>query len=252
MITYRSHVYDLVMGVCAEAIAFSSELSDCLSRRNAPHYPEDLVGELPNLQWRASSVRSALEKLMAALPPEVNYKMESDDEGLLRHLHFMDYWLDQGRPGACSGDPIDIVSRDIPLVLNWFDKWYNQLSPVDSGLYARLAPLISNGQLNSALREAWAIFKTKMVTLFALSDNLDGHPLADTLFGSKGATASLLPENERTAYLGLFKGLYTLYRNPVSHNDVPSNPSEVDAVLALVNSALLKIESLQKPATPHP
>ena len=88
-----------------------------------------------------------------------------------------------------------------------------------------------------------------MVTLFALPDNLDGHQLADALFGSKGATASLLPDNERTAYLGLFKGLYTLYRNPVSHNDVPSNPSEVDAVLALVNAALLKIESLKKAAT---
>ena len=141
MITYRSHVYDLVMNVSAEAMAFSSELSDCLSTRNTPHYPEELVGELPNLQRRASNVRSALEKLMDVLPPEVTSKIQSDGEGLLRHLHFIDYWLDQGKPGACSDDPIDVVSRDIPLILNWFEKWYNQLSPVDLGLLRSIDPI---------------------------------------------------------------------------------------------------------------
>ena len=248
MISYRSNVHELAMSVSSEAMAFSLELSECLSLKHMPNYQDEIVGYLTRLQRLASSIRNASEKLMAVLPQEVNSKIRGDGEGLVRHLNFIDYWLSKRQPEWCKSDPISIVNNDIPLVLRWFDEWYDHRSPQDDDLYIRLTPLISSGQMNSALREAWPIFKTRMVTSFTLSEHLDGHSLADALFGSQGATANILPENERKGYLDLFKGLYTLFRNPVTHNDIPSNPAETDAVLTLVNSALVKIEQAHRNA----
>ena len=82
-----------------------------------------------------------------------------------------------------------------------------------------------------------------MVSLFNLSDGLDGDRLAGKLFGSEGITTRILEDREREGYLHLFKGLYALSRNPITHNDVPVNPEETEAVLALLNSALVRIEA---------
>ncbi len=143
------------------------------------------------------------------------------------------------------GDPVDIVAYDLPDALGLFEEWYERQSPTDSILGTRLEPHITNGQLNAALREAWPVFKTRMVEVFRLADNLDGHELTNKLFGSNGSTAGLLPDQEREGYLNLFKGLYTLSRNPVVHNDTPVNPEEAGAVLALINSALVRVEGVQ-------
>ena len=85
-----------------------------------------------------------------------------------------------------------------------------------------------------------------MVETFGLSDDLDGFKLIGNLFGSDGATVNLLPDGEREGYLNLFKGLYTLSRNPVAHGDVPENPEESIAILALINSAIVRIEDARR------
>ena len=135
------------------------------------------------------------------------------------------------------------MSRDIPGVLKLFERWYDLKSPSDNEFDARLRPHITNGQLNSALREAWPLFKTRMVEAFGLDNELDGNELANKLFGSEGSTAGILTNFEREGYLNLFKGMYALNRNPVSHNDVETNPEEAGAVLALINSALVRVEA---------
>ena len=75
-------------------------------------------------------------------------------------------------------------------------------------------PYIESGQLNVAVREAWPIFKTRMVERLGISREIDGHNLANAIFGSDGAMAGLLSDKEREGYLNLFKGLYALSRNP--------------------------------------
>ena len=242
MITYRSNVHNLAMAVSGEAAAFSLALAECLSYRYTNQYQDKLVGERPSLQLKASKIRSAYDKLITVLPKEVCSKIQEGDQGLLRHLNFIDLWLRKEQPASCASDPVNIINNDIPLVLEWFDEWYKQRCTEDDDLNARLTPLISNGQVNAALREAWPIFKTRMVTRFNLSANLDGHRLADALFGSNGVTNAILTDKERRGYLDLFKGLYSLFRNEMTHNDLPFNPAEIDAVLSLINSALTRIE----------
>ena len=239
------------MAVSAESAAFSLVLSDCLSYRHTSQYQEKLDEELPSLQLQASKIRSAYENLIAVLPKEVSSKVQEGDQGLLRHLNFIDLWLGKRQPEWCTSDPVNIITTDIPLVLEWFEEWYNQRSTEHDDLNYRLTPLISSGQVNSAVREAWAIFKTRTVARFNLSADLDGHRLADALFGSNGATKAILSDKERRGYLELCKGLYSLFRNDLTHNDLPSNPEESDAVLGLINSILTRLDSVTSVATPE-
>ena len=151
---------------------------------------------------------------------------------------------------SCVQDPIDIVKHDLPDTLKLFEEWYSTQSDLDSELSTRLLPFLTSGQLNAAVREAWAIFKTRMVKQFELADELDGYNLVTALFGSNGVTAGLLPDRDREGYLNLFKGLYALSRNPTAHNDTPPNPAEVDAVLTLISFTLVKIEKLTAEGRP--
>ena len=125
-----------------------------------------------------------------------------------------------------------------------FDKWYASQSGLDQDLSARLMPFIESGQLNAAVREAWPIFKTRMVDRFGISREIDGSKLVVAIFGPDGATAGLLPSPEREGYLNLFKGLYALSRNPPSHNDVRPNPAEIESALLLISTTLTKVEKL--------
>lgn len=243
MLTYRSKIYELAMAVSAEAAALAVSLSCLASQKSSAEYDDIMKDALPDLQREAASLRSAADELFGALPERV--QSEARAGRFYRHIGFIDYWLDKKSPSACIGDPVDILQLDLPEILESFDKWYESQSPSDTALKSRLLPLIANGQLNAAVREVWAVFKTRIVEMFGLPPNLDGHKLVDKLFGVEGVTVGLLPDKERQGYLNLFKGLYTLNRNPTAHNDLPVNPDETDVVLTMVNATLVKLEDLR-------
>ena len=246
MLTYRTHVYALAMAVSAEATTLALSLGECVAAQQVASDRRAITKEyLPDLRSKESSLRAAIDKLCEALPSEARSEILGATN-LMRHLGFIKYWLDQNSPGACLGDPIDILKLDLPGVLERFEKWYERQSPTDTMLDDRVQPHIAAGQFRTALRDAWPLFKTRMVEAFELSNDLDGDRLVGKVFGSNGATVGLLPNDEREGYLNLFKGLYTISRNPVAHGDVPENPEESSAILALINSALLRIEDARR------
>ena len=241
MLSYRNHVYSRAMKVSTEATKLALALSMCVAEQMRGPDPKATVdNRLPELVSNSASLHSAAEVFIGALPSEA--KNGPGARKLSLHLFWINKRLNEKSPALCMGDPVDISSNDLPQILKEFESWYEQQSPTHSALGARLEPHITGGQLNSALREAWPLFKTRMIATFELADDLDGHELADKLFGKNGATAEFLLDNERKGYLNLFKGLYTLNRNPVAHNDLQSNPEGAAAVLALINSTLIRIE----------
>ena len=243
MLTYRAHIYALAMAVSAEATTLALSLGECVTAQQAASDRRAIAEKyLPDLRSNEIALRVAVDKLSEAIPPEARKEI-FQATNLMRHLGWIKYRLAQNLPGACLGDPIDILKLDLPEVLKRFEEWYERQSPTDSTLGDRVQPHIAAGQFRTALRDAWPLFKTRMVEAFGLSDDLDGDRLAVKLFGSSGATVGLLPNDEREGYLNLFKGLYTLSRNPVAHGDVPENPEESSAILALINSALVRIEN---------
>lgn len=229
------------MSASGEAMALGLALSHYVADRRTSSDRDNSKQELERFRNQAATLRQAVDKLLSALPSEAGI-----DSGKLEdHLGWIEYWLEKkSSPISCAHDPIDIVRSDIPGVLKQFDKWYASQSGLAQALSDRLMPFIESGQLNAAVREAWPIFKTRMVERLGISREIDGHKLVVAIFGPDGATAGLLPDQEREGYLNLFKGLYALSRNPPSHNDIPANPAEVDAALLLISTTLTKVEKL--------
>ena len=241
MLSYRTHVYLCAMAATAEATKLALALSMCVSDQLRGQDTGSAIDRhLPGLIDGAATLRSSVDNFIATLPPENDSWRGAT--GLSRHLWFIEKRLNEKSPALCAGDPVDIASNDLPEMLREFEKWYEHRSPTHVAFMGRLDPHISAGRLNSAIREAWPIFKTHMIAKFSLPAELDGHGLADRLFGKKGATAGILLDDERTGYLNLFKGMYTVNRNPSFHNDVEANPDVELAVLALINAALIRID----------
>ena len=208
------------MTASGEAMALGLELSRHVAHKHSSSDKDDSKQELESIRNRAETLNQAIDKLLSALPSDASIYSGS----LEQHLNFIEYYLKRNAPFSCAQDPIDIVSRDLPGLLKQFDKWYSSQSALDDELSSRLMPCITSGQLNAAVREAWPIFKTRMVKQFGISDDIDGNKLVVAIFGPNGATAGLLPGKEREGYLNLFKGFYTLSRNPPSHNDIFAQP----------------------------
>ena len=243
MLTYRAHVYRLAIAASGEATKLALALSTCVGDQQVAADSQGVFNaHLPGLTSQATALRAAVDEFRKALPLEAQDPIDERTH-LGRHLWFIDHWLQKNAPASCAHDPVDIVSIDLPKALGIFEEWYSAHSPPNETLNSRLGPHIANGQLNAAVREAWVIFKTRMVDLFNLPADTDGDKLAGQLFGGRSVTTQFLDAQEREGYLHLFKGLYALSRNPVAHNDLPPNPEETEAVLMLVNSALVKIEA---------
>ena len=228
------------MRASGEAMALGLALSQYVADRRTSGGRDDLKQELERLRNQAATLRQVTDKLLSALPSDAGI----DSRTLRRHLGWIEYWLERSSPISCAHDPIDIVGSDLPDILKQFDKWYTSQSGLDQDLSARLKPFIESGQLDAAVRAAWPIFKTRMVNQFGISGEIDGHKLVVAIFGPHGATAGLLPDEKREGYLNLFKGLYALSRNPLSHNDIRPNPAEAEAALLLISITLAEVEKL--------
>ena len=234
MSSYRAHVYSLYTTALVKAamvlVAHEECVRDCSECAESPEAFEDL-------RERFSDLQTAVEALFAAVPAEVVIA-----GNLQRHMYFGNRYINiEDRPSGWGDDARLILKHDLPTVLDAFNGWYETASEVDPELMTRLLPFNSASHINSATREAWPIFKTRMTEAYGLPDNVDGHELVERLFGDDAPAVSSLSERERRGYCNLFKGLYTLYRNPVAHNDQEPNPAATDAVIALIGICLSRI-----------
>ena len=234
MYSYRAHVYDLYARAVSKAVAVLVACEEYERHRlEGPVSPE----KLSDLRARFGELRTAVESLTTALPAGV-----ASASRLETHIAWGNHWFDKkGEPRGWEGDARSVIERDLPTVLDAFNNWYATASGVDPELVERLHPFNGVSHINSAIREAWTIFKTRMTKAYDLPDDIDGHPLVERLFGDDDPAVSSLSVGERLGYRNLFKGLYTLCRNPVAHNDQEPNPAEADAVIALIGICLSRI-----------
>ena len=221
---------------------------------NGPLHSEATKAEQDRFAKRLTATRTALDQLeravaelKAVLPIEAR-----NTEGLDRHLYWSSKRLRERQPEECAGDARDILVQDLPHLLTKFNSWYEKQSQLDPLLSTRLQPLVRAGHTNSAVREAWAVFKTRCIDAFDLPAEIDGWRLAERLFGDNGVMQDRMNDSERRGYQHMLKGLYALSRNPIAHNDSPPNPAEADAVLTLVSRTLARLEEARQPDPPRP
>ena len=252
--SYRTHVY----AAYGEAISKASDLvlahAKCAARHRLEptgkgsytmRVEDDFHEYLSEVKIALAALKDCVEVLVQALPEQVR-----NTGNLHRHLYFSRHWLDKDEPWSCIGDASDILSRDLPAVLDAFELWYTESSHLDQQLLDRLKSFDKVTHVNSSVREAWAIFKTRCVEEFGLSARSDGSKLAGELFGGEGATKGLLENPEREGYLNLALGLYALSRNPLMHNDLQPNPAVADAVLVLIGHMLNRLSDVKEDAKP--
>ena len=180
----------------------------------------------------------ALDALKEALPESALSR-----GGLLKHAGWCRYWIDKNRPLSCGSDPHEILERDLPVVISRFEDWYWQRSKIDEVFIQRMGPFGKSELINSGVREAWTVFKTEVVDILDLPNDLDGVPLVRRMFGGSGTLTDVMSEKERRAYCHLLTGLYVLCRNPVMHNDVEPNPSEAEIVTSLLGRCLAEVRA---------
>lgn len=234
MHSYRTHVYDLYVAAVGQAVSVAVAHASCLQLDPKSEEFQDALADLNALR---GDLERAVDSLDHAFPNDVEWL-----NGVKGHIGWGKYWIDKRHNlRGWGNDPEVIVEHDLPAAMAAFNTWYETASQIDGDYTERLRAFSSSAQINSANREAWAIFKTRATQAFDLPDDLDGYKLVDRLFGDEQPAASTLTAKERRGYRKLMKGLYTLYRNPVSHNDSEPNPAATDAVTTLIGICLARI-----------
>ena len=109
------------------------------------------------------------------------------------------------------------------------------LKHLDYSLRQRTESLLNNGELDSAIRKALVILKTRVCTHLGVSMEIDGDKLVNHVFGPTSQFMPKLTSSEREAYRCLFAAMYGLLRNRFMHRDLTANYLEVDAVFSNVN-----------------
>ncbi len=249
MYSYRVRVYDLFHAAHRKAVQLVLSHAKCPPPPRRPRFtavetPEDeqkaFDEGLRAVEDAFGELEQAIEELRAVLPKELRHA------GYLgRHLMFTRDYLRKKSPDSCAHDADDILHRDLPLLIERFDAWYQAQSRLDPELLQQLEAFTQLAHVNSAVREGWASFKTRSVGSFDLSENIDGAKLAVQLFGSSGVLRDSLSDKDCEAYLSLLRGLYSVSRNPVVHNDAAPNPAVADAVLTLLSYVLARLEDVQ-------
>ncbi len=197
------------------------------------------------LLMHAGVLAALVESLESQLPPDIPVP-----SGLSRHLAWMDRRLREGTPADCVTDIEDICDRDLPALALAVSEWQRANTYRDPELFDKLAPLIAQHEYDSAVRKAFVILKGRMVTKFGLSKKFDGARLANEVFGGRGVLSKTVDEKERDALVKLVSGLYGEFRNRYGHNDVHATDCETEAVIAMINWLLHRIDSFSPPSSP--
>lgn len=206
--------------------------------RRATEYAKSLEAkfeakaDVTDLARDADHLRQLCERVRAMLPEEVSHG------NLVRHLNFMSRNLSRGDPDASEGDIRDICHYDLPEVERAFAEW--TIGKFDAELAEKVRPLLAHREWDSAIRKAFPILKARLVRRFGMPDDIDGAELVNRIFG-RASDASGLDADERQAWRDLLAGLYGVYH----HNDLVPPWHEVDAVLSMVNAALIAVDGMQ-------
>lgn len=188
----------------------------------------------------ASNLAVMYEDLVKILPEEVKV---TGNFG--RHLGWMKQRLTEDRPDLCQGDISDICDLDIPALEKAFRDWCAKPAHYDPELAAKIGGLVLQREYDSAIRRAFVILKSRIVRSFNTPANLDGVELVNHVFGGKGILVSVVADADRQAYRDLLAGLYGVFRNKYSHNDVQVEWYEFEAAASAVNYALKEVDKLR-------
>ncbi|MHA1981873.1 MAG: TIGR02391 family protein [Promethearchaeota archaeon] len=197
---------------------------------NANATPEDLLLDRNNLD-------TLFKHLEGVLPKEIQGRT-----GFERHLIWMEKRLKENNPELCRGDIEDICLSDLPMLEKLFREWCTDNIHFDQELVDKVSDLLIHQEYDSAIRKAFVILKSRLVSKLNGPGNLDGADLVNHLFGKDGYLAAVIDKTEKQAMRDLLAGLYGVFRNKYGHQDIKAPRHETDAVLSMINYVLKRID----------
>lgn len=164
-----------------------------------------------------------------------------------RHLGFLKYYLEREKVESCRGDIRDICLFDLPALEQSFRDWCASQQHYDAEFAEKVGELLRERYLDSAVRKGFVVLKERLVRSFDVPGDVDGRELVNQVFGGKGYLSGKIPESEREAMRNLLDGLFGVFRNVYGHRDVEPDWYEVEAILAMINWSLKRIETYPSP-----
>ena len=189
---------------------------------------------LEELRKEFENLLTLCDNLQEILPKEIRGRTN-----LERHLGFLHKNLSKGN--LYQGDVDDICRNDLPTLEKYFRDWCADAVHYDKELNKKISNLLVRHEYDSAIRKAFVILKSRLVTKFGVSPDCDGIDLVNAIFGKTGV-ATGLDASERQAMRDLLAGLYGVFRNVYGHQDVEPPWHEADAILSMINYVLKRVE----------
>lgn len=195
----------------------------------------------------ASTVKDICQELVNALPPEV-----VAGNRIVEHCGWIEYWIGK-HDKSWAASNISDAQFDLKGLDSSFAQWCGSAAHFDTELRAAVHILLCQREPDSAVRKSFVILKERLVdaccTLGATKSSvaeLDGEALVNKLFGNGGFAAPRMVErsSEREALRSLLSGLYGIFRNAVDHHDVEVPWHEAEAVIGMINWALLRLSAM--------
>jgi hypothetical protein len=209
--------------------------------RNAPIDVDALSAVL-------AGIEGAVADLMSSLPKPV-----AKASHMSQHLSYARYYLEKSDWNGVLGNARDIAEYDLTNVKQAFYDWSDTSVNFDEEFRAGISDLLVHQQLDSAARKAFVILKGRLVNVACVlggdrvdMDRMDGNDLVGWIFGADKLVAahSGMTRGDCQALMYLLQGLYGTFRNIVDHNDVVVPWHETEAVISMINWALLKLTAI--------
>lgn len=195
-----------------------------------------------------AGLKGAVADLMSSLPGPV-----AETSAMNQHLSFAEYYLNKHDWNGVLSNVRDIAECDLVNIRQAFCNWLDTSVEFDEELKAGVSDLLVRQQLDSAARKAFVILKGRLVSVACVLggdrvglNRMDGNDLVGRIFAANGfvPVSGRMTKGDCQALMFLLQGLYGTFRNVVDHNDVIVPWHEAEAVISMINWALLRLSAL--------
>ncbi len=194
-------------------------------------------GSFDELFIDTENLSSLFKILEEILPQELHGISEFQ-----QHHNFCIYYLKKENSYNYLQNISCICDNDLPLLESKFRDWCSNSIHYDKEIVEKTTNLLVRREYDSVVRKAFVILKSRLVKKFNIANDIDGEELVNKIFGSNGLISRQVDQNECQSMRNLLSGMYGIFRNNFSHNDVEIHYHEVDAILSMINYILKCID----------
>jgi hypothetical protein len=160
-----------------------------------------------------SAIEDAFSKLLKLMPPIKTDRVEA----VRRHVAFVRGGLKENRVDWIEGNANDLKQFDIPTLKLKSGAYFREFAFLPPELRDEVAPLLENGEHDSAVRKAFLVIKQKAITKYHMPAQLDGEDMV-FLFSESGKIRVHEDEKKRKAFRDFVSGFFRFFRNEFMHD----------------------------------